>query len=714
MQTGDSEHIKWSEVDMLLEIASNAKATIVHTTAKTASAEGNSSMPGDEIQPNDPQDPIDDEAEIMASTQEELDLPPELKELVDDVAKKMANLDPNKHQEINLTYIYLIDTGGQPHFHELLRSFVPHISANIFVVNLNESLTLHPKVWWYQDGKPCGKPYMAPFSHEQLLQYTLRALQTSPSLDDNDLQMFVVGTHKDEVSKPDEPEALRKVLEDRTEEFMNMLHGCPPKVTYFDDNLPYPLNVKSPGDDDRKVAAQLQKAITNQCKPKSQSIPLPWFLLEQMLHKIGEVRGTGMVPKRECQQIAKRFFIDSKGFDAALSYLVGLKLLLYYPDVLEKVVFCDPHVILNKITKLVWCSYLFHHETKAKAPADVMMNRRRHWQKFGNYGFVTEKHLRDNSLYTLHNFIQYDFKESEDDPLFTPAQFLKLLVFLRIAVRVPNSDDEEFFMPCLLPNKTDLDRIRSECSTFLAAPLLICFPDNCPPSGFFCKLAVSLLIDGWEIRSEGPRKNKVPRCLFRNCIEYYVEQESAYGYVTLIDPLSLGFFEVYADFPSDCKALYSKAVRDLIKAVNESWKSFFAECDNSNAPNFAFVCTNKKCEGSKQHPTEGFDTVSSRKKIKCSERQGAFIEITDKHKIWYQQPSQPPYQQYPPVGSQAQASPSQEVYLMPPFPEKRKQDSYPPPVHTRLPPQYSHPYAQSPQGIESTVVKLLSSIYLLC
>jgi len=42
-------------------------------------------------------------------------------------------------------------------------------------------------------------------------------------------------------------------------------------------------------------------------------------------------------------------------FDAALKYLVSLKIFLYCPTVLPNVLFCEPQVALDKINELVGC-----------------------------------------------------------------------------------------------------------------------------------------------------------------------------------------------------------------------------------------------------------------------------------------------------------------------------------------------------------------------
>ena len=68
-------------------------------------------------------------------------------------------------------WVYIIDSGGQPQFHEVLPAFIRHVSGVVFVLKLNESLSDHPTVKYFsKGGKQCGASYSSPFTHEQTLK----------------------------------------------------------------------------------------------------------------------------------------------------------------------------------------------------------------------------------------------------------------------------------------------------------------------------------------------------------------------------------------------------------------------------------------------------------------------------------------------------------------------------------------------------------------
>ena len=62
----------------------------------------------------------------------------------------------------------LIDSGGQPQFHEVLPAFIRNTTATIFVMKLSERLDEHPMIEYYDlNGELCGKPYRHALSNEQ-------------------------------------------------------------------------------------------------------------------------------------------------------------------------------------------------------------------------------------------------------------------------------------------------------------------------------------------------------------------------------------------------------------------------------------------------------------------------------------------------------------------------------------------------------------------
>ena len=148
---------------------------------------------------------------------------------------------------LEVDWVYIVDSGGQPQFHKILPAFICYASACVFVTKLNKPLTDHPMIEYYsQDGQQHGTPYRSLLTHEQTLQHCFQALQSrhcTSSSPQSGPMVFVAGTHKDlEHHCPETRgaknkkllEALRPVFGDK----LGLYHLAEP------DQLIFPVNAK--------------------------------------------------------------------------------------------------------------------------------------------------------------------------------------------------------------------------------------------------------------------------------------------------------------------------------------------------------------------------------------------------------------------------------------------------------------------------------------
>ena len=101
---------------------------------------------------------------------------------------------------------YIIDSGGQIEFLEVLPAFLQHTSVCLFVTKLSEKLSECPKIEYYEAGKPVGEPTLC-----QMLMCCVQTIQTQ-SIDlgsgtnkgtkqdgstNKGSKLVMVGTHRD-------------------------------------------------------------------------------------------------------------------------------------------------------------------------------------------------------------------------------------------------------------------------------------------------------------------------------------------------------------------------------------------------------------------------------------------------------------------------------------------------------------------------------------
>ena len=445
--------------------------------------------------------------------------------------------------------IYLLDCGGQPQFQSILPLLLGEPTTMMFVTNLSERLDHHPQIAFYEQGKPLAQPYPSLLSHEEILKRSVQALQsrvhaegesqsTTPSL-------LVVGSHRDREWRCSETRA------DKNKRLISLLSPALQKhLVFYGDDLIFPVNAKKPGKEDRKVASELRKAILQAASSlEPEEIPLGWYVLEIALHRLASFLGRGILTRQECLQVAHKFHLSEEGLEAALDHLSKLNVILYFRNVLPDLVFCNPQVLLDKLTEFV--RYNYQLRTTPRAITDRMFM------------------FRDKGLVTLE-FLQ-EFPKHYKPNLFTPTDLLQLLEHRLIIAQV---DEGMYFMPFILPDlpPDQVDHHRVQPSS-PAAALVVLFPGGVVPTGSFCALVASLLstqhIPQWELLPSSTNPSH-PECVFRNCIKFKLPG-GAPGSLTLVD--SFAYIEAHIEAPSQvvstlCPQIRESIFRHLLEAAS--------------------------------------------------------------------------------------------------------------------------------------------------
>ena len=457
----------------------------------------------------------------------------------------------------NLKLVQFIDSGGQLQYHDILPLFIQNPGVIVFVLNLSEDLSHHPITEYYgADGKPVGIPYRSSLSHKQILQHCLQSLHSQEARP----LIITVGTHKDVASKEDISEKNRQL-----KELLELLDPDRSSTVFTDQNMKeviFAVNGKFPQDGDRHIAKVLRQIIMS-ASTQSMKMPLAWFGLEIHLQRSSE---DGILSLVQCQVIATKLHMEGDAFSAALHHLVQHNVFLYYPKVLPQIVFCDPQVVLNKVTELVQ----YHHKLRDNPDEDVAAGD---LVMFRDRGLVTVKLLRK-------------FPKHYKEGLFTPQDLMALLVSVRAIAMIR---DGEYLMPALLPHM--------ECeqvSQYLhqSTSLIIRPTQGYIPIGLFCCLVAHLLSptnpSPWKVCII---RNK-PLRLYRNCISF--ELKDTVGVVTLGDMFS--YIEVNV---SDASGEVCREIRNSvysgIKSACSVLKYHGVQFED------AFMCAGPRCTSDPPH-----------------------------------------------------------------------------------------------------------------
>ena len=506
--------------------------------------------------------------------------------------------------------ITLIDTGGQPQFHEVLPMFIGETSASMFTIKLDDSLDDHPLIEFYNDSGHLVGSCRSPFTNQQILMMCMRVIQSQASLSQEGLcpTPIFVGTHKDL-----EQQCESESREDKNRKIHDML---PPAVQdnaiYCGEKMKeliFAVNAKTPGPHEQKIAAELRRVIVERSRVKPKRIPLRWHALELALQKLMLELGRGVLSKAEGLAVARRFHFTEESFEEALKYLDNLNILFFYKDVLPNVIFCDPQVLLDKVTELVEHSYRLQTAACQHVATEGKLRK-----------------FRDQGIITLEFLSKKEFQRHYVPDLFSPGELLSL--FKKLLIVSPITE-EEFLMPCLLRMTQKPTPVAPSSSV---PPLLFYFPHS-PLLGVFCALVAYLLSQAeWKLLFDASSRSPVK--VDRNTVQFEVPGGLP-GVITLSDSF-LTYFQVSIQLPKKApRALYSAVfpqIRETIIAGIR--KASSALHYNNSVPQDAFFCLE---HGTSLSATLHASVVDrTRTLMTCTLNPAEFCStLTEEHLVWF-------------------------------------------------------------------------------
>ena len=518
-----------------------------------------------------------------------------------------------KGRLLKMTWIYIIDSGGQPQFHELLTAFLRNATLGIFVFRLCDQLDDKPQIEYYgEDGKSLGESYPFPMSHKEIFQHCVQTIYSLPSTASAEKgqeaprpKILVIGTHRDKEgdcseSREQKDRVLRGILNPDPESESSLFSD----VIYYGKGCIFPLNARSPNAEDKRVVGKVRSEVEGLAPPHT-PIPLQYYALELEIEKRLKDNQQQVISVRDCLNIARSLHFTETAGRAALLHLDSLNLIQYFPSSAEEVIFCDPNVLLNKVNELIKKSY------SLRGGVELIADTGGKWIKFHQRGELT--------LDILEKF-SYGYVPGLYDHHTVAKIFEDLLILTPLDL-----DLNLYFMPALLDikNVKDIQRPTKKC-------LVIAFPSGYAPLGLFSSSVAFLTStkNKWPSRWKFFLKSGQ---LFRNAITF----EAGLARVTYLD-LST-YFEIHVETRVECAVATMRQVvkTGVCKALDESIRVR----NISNASYtlaFPCPCDSKVGNGSKDFHLAEIDDESlpGKKFWKCKKNPGECGELEQHHVEW--------------------------------------------------------------------------------
>ena len=439
-------------------------------------------------------------------------------------------------------HINLVDSGGQPHFSNLLPLvFRSETHNHLVVTRLDKKLSDKPTNCFKIKDVSYVLPETLQLSNYQLIERVCQLASGSKS------HVCIIGTHKDKQSKEEPLAKKNELLAPLKKKYENNL-------VLTEENEPiFAVNAMAPeGEERTKYTQTLQKVILNApllagtegnaVGKRGIKVNLRWTVLElELSHRS---KGVDVLEMSEIEGVAKDLRIDN--LPKALDLFNELAILHHYPEALPNIVFTSITPISKQLSAIVEASFPCHNVN----PSDIDLKR---LQKTGVLTLCL--------LERLHHKLPAD-------KLFPLEDFLSLMKHLRVLIDI---DTDTFLIPSLLPVET----LPSENNYHEP---LVCFWLNDSygeakilPQAYFHALIVELLRTRGQVRLSEQRKHS--RSTFNFLITLGTGDESKECKVKLVDQVS--WLEIFVDSYSKhehCRQLLLEIIQPCSKRVLEQLK----------------------------------------------------------------------------------------------------------------------------------------------
>ena len=509
---------------------------------------------------------------------------------------------PSSKPILQLRQMLVLDSGGQPHLHELMPIFLNGASEFVYVFRIHDRLNERSMIRYFVRDELLYE-FPACQTNEETLKQCTRAMSslTAKNPDIPPPRWLFLATHPDVVAAEELPgvldtlhKRLRKIL---LPQFKEQIVFCDSTM----EDFIFTMNAAKPAKKDKECAEAIRKCLSGKKEGRVVvQVPLRWYALYQKLVEVSGGLGKKVLSRKQCGLVADSMKIDEGSCEEALNFFNRLNMLFYFPDILADVVFVEPQILLDKVTELVEESYRVSQGKK-----DGKFNPKSgEWVRFREYGEVTEKFLSK-------------FDSHYEAPLFTPKELVTLLKGLLVFADL---SEDVYFMPCLL--QVVSSKVVAPYRVSKEKALAVHFPKTGPLMGMFCCTVAYLLSPEhaqWEVVK---KEAGTPKCLNRNVIQFTVPKVA--GTVSLIDQFT--HFEIHVHTHPKKTTQVWQLVHDTVFAGMKEAKKTLGYVNNTPVP--AIVCP--------AHPTTPHPaTIDGDLVWTCSKGSGEFGDVAEGSLPWW-------------------------------------------------------------------------------
>ena len=403
---------------------------------------------------------IDGIAQTQAKTESILDLSK-------DILTAMHS--PASQQLFESSWIYVLDSGGQPQFADVSRAFVRGNTVIVIVHKLTDRLSSKPIFQYSIDGKPLTQPSELAMTNLQLITTYVRSISSAKLAavdggDSESLPIFlIIGTYEDKMRGLGN---FFESLKEKNAQLIAALQQYKDQLIFYNESeqeLIFPVNNISLRNRKQLSSFIRTRIIGHHKAVVKKEVPIRWYVLESNIKEEGEKCDHGIVSRNRCQDIGQTLGMTIAEIQGAIAFFKSLSIFLHF-NTFYHLIFTNPQYFLDALSSIIRISFVDFPEMLL--------------QKGEILPQIAHHRLQKEGLFTIDllDLISIQFVPG----LFEKGDLLRLLCDLCIVAEIHRDESTYYFMPVALTPK-HLTANEKKMFVKTCEPLVLSFQNGVVP-----------------------------------------------------------------------------------------------------------------------------------------------------------------------------------------------------------------------------------------
>ena len=303
-----------------------------------------------------------------------------------DVFKEIADLIdlPDAGAQLSEQWVYIVDSGGQPAYQELLPLFTRAATLNIITLDISKGLDEKFAFMYRINGRefPCDK--VIKYSNRKIFNSVVSSASVQKLFDipfvkcqPKHSMSFVLGTHYDVLIKGNNKEVAETKVVEMSEELVLGLPHLENRIIskVHGNSIIFPVDTMEEDSLKRKKLSRDILEIISKCTEVTIEVKVPIRCFAFELYLEEKAKGKGFVTKDEAIEEGKKLYMDDEEVELALAFLHNSTIILYKSKIQPQLVFVDPQKILDVLSYLLALTYV-DYPTAQSLAENVTENER--------------------------------------------------------------------------------------------------------------------------------------------------------------------------------------------------------------------------------------------------------------------------------------------------------------------------------------------------